>query len=590
MNSEIIISLLEEDSIKSLFSLEIPEEGKKDYIINKNFIIIQLKEIKNSDKVIYVAILRDKISKYNGFLFSEINQKENLQNNTLIKIEMITPRITSMNPSRVFIIKKYNIIYENININNLPEAKLIKDDNNEIINNNNNNDFQMYTSLKQLTTFSRDFIIYVRILKKSTIKIFNSNNNINNPNKHTGKLFTFIVLDKDENEMQCTCFNKAADKFFNIITEGKIYEIKGGYVKINDKKFTTIKSDYKIVLDENSIITEKKDDGRIKSNNLKIVKISEIQNLNLYSVIDLCATVLEIGEITIKHTRNGEQPMKKIIIGDISKYKIEFSLWRNHSSIEVNINDILLINNAKVGEFNGRNLSTFDDTSIQINPSISIKEVLELSDFIKNFKGEYNELMYFYEYSQSKNKETDNYDISYMKDTLDSIDVIEDSSFINKICVTVTQIIHNEKNYYLGCCDRNCKKKLIYEEEKNIYICPLCGKNYNNPHCYFTLSLRVKDASCEHWIDIFDKTAESILKITAEEYKNILKERNESKLKEISNLIEFKQFYFWVKPKFHMYNSVSKKKLYAYKIEPVDIKNNSKKIIKYIKNILKIHY
>ena len=58
--------------------------------------------------------------------------------------------------------------------------------------------------------------------------------------------------------MQCTCFNKAVDKFFNIITEGKIYEIKGGYVKINDKKFTTIKSDYKIVLDENSVITEKK--------------------------------------------------------------------------------------------------------------------------------------------------------------------------------------------------------------------------------------------------------------------------------------------------------------------------------------------
>ena len=294
MNSEIIISLLEEDSIKSLFNLEIPEEGKKDYIINKNFLIIQLKEIKNSDKIIYVAILRDKISKYNGFLFSEINQKENLQNNTLIKIEMITPRITSMNPSRVFIIKKYNTIYENININNLPEAKLIKDDNNEIIHYNNNNDFPMYTSLKQLTTFSRDFIIYVRILKKSSIKIFNSNNNMNNPNKHTGKLFSFIVLDKDENEMQCTCFNKAADKFFNIITEGKIYEIKGGYVKINDKKFTTIKSDYKIVLDENSVITEKKDDGRIKSYNLKIVTISEIQNLNLYSVIDLCATVLEI--------------------------------------------------------------------------------------------------------------------------------------------------------------------------------------------------------------------------------------------------------------------------------------------------------
>ena len=118
--------------------------------------------------------------------------------------------------------------------------------------------------------------------------------------------------------------------------------------------------------------------------------------------------------------------MKKIIIGDTSKYKIEFSLWRNHSSIELKINDILLINNAKVGEFNGRNLSTFDETSIKINPSNSIKEVFELGNFIKNFKGEYDELSY--EFTQSKNKENDNYDISYMKDTLDSIDVIEDSS------------------------------------------------------------------------------------------------------------------------------------------------------------------
>ena len=36
MNSENIISLLEEGSIKSLFELEISEGEKKDYIINKN--------------------------------------------------------------------------------------------------------------------------------------------------------------------------------------------------------------------------------------------------------------------------------------------------------------------------------------------------------------------------------------------------------------------------------------------------------------------------------------------------------------------------------------------------------------------------
>ena len=589
MNSKNIISFLDEDSIKSLFEYKIVE-NKKDYSISKNFIIVQLKKMMNKDKLLYTATFRDKIFKYNGFLFTQINPNEDLKENSLINVELISPRLYSRNQSRVFVIKKYKILFEDLEINNLPEATLYKEENNEIIITNNNTETKyddsemIYTSLKQLTTFSRDFIIFVRILKKSEIKVFNT--------RQSGKFFYFIVLDKDENEMQCTCFNKAVDKFFNIISEGKIYEIKGGYVKINDKKFTTIKSDYKIVLDENSVITEKKDDGRIKINNLKIIKISDIQNINLYSIIDLCAFVLDIGEKTIKHTRNGDQPMKKLLIGDISKYKIEFSLWRIHASTEVKISDILLIKNVKVGEFNGKNLSTFDETSIQVNPPKSIPEVMELENFLKNYKGEFNDLDDSTDLNQRKIKDRDNenYDTVYIKDALDSIDSIDDSITVSKVCATVTQIMHNEKNYYIGCSDRNCKRKLIYEEDKNTYLCPNCKRNYDNPNYYYTLSLRVKDSSCEHWIDIFGKTAESIMRMTAEEYKNILKDRNFEKLKEISNMIEFKQFYFWVKPKLQMYNTTSKKKLYAFKIESVDNKIESKKIIKYLNDLLNIHY
>ena len=43
-----------------------------------------------------------------------------------------------------------------------------------------------------------------------------------------------------------------------------VYEIKGGYVKLNDKKYTRIESDYKIVLDENSKITKKLDKEQLK--------------------------------------------------------------------------------------------------------------------------------------------------------------------------------------------------------------------------------------------------------------------------------------------------------------------------------------
>jgi hypothetical protein len=68
-----------------------------------------------------------------------------------------------------------------------------------------------------------------------------------------------------------------------------------------------------------------------------------------------------------------------------------------------------------------------------------------------------------------------------------------------------------------------------------------------------------------------------------------LKDKNNSKLKEISNRIEFKQFNFWVKSKLQKYNNISKKKLYAYKLEPVNDKEESKKILKYLNNLLNIH-
>ena len=440
-----------------------------------------------------------------------------------------------------------------------------------------------YTSLKQLTTFSRDFIIFVRVTKKSEIKTFETKNN-NMGTSSQGKLFYFIVLDRDGNEMQCTCFNKAVDKFFDEIEEDQLYEIKGGYVKLNDKKYTRIKSDYKIVLDENSKITKKIDNGTIKKNNMTIVKIKEIQNMNLYSIVDLCVVVLNVGEKMIKNTRNGSQPLKKIVVGDVSKYKIEISLWRVHSDTNVKFGDILLINNVKIGEYKGRTLTTFDETCIKINPPKTNEYVRELEEFIQknDIKNEWLDLENNTEIKHETKEENENYTSVHIRDVLESLDEYEDVSNLSKVTAIVTQILHNEKNYYLGCSDRNCKRKLKLEEDTNEYVCPNCLKSTKTPTYYYTLSLRVKDASTEYWIDIFGKTAESIMKCTAEEYKEILENRDEEKLREITHKVEFKVFNFWVKPKIQTYNTVSKKKLYAYRIEPYNEKSEAHKLVRYL--------
>jgi replication factor A1 len=555
--------------------------------------IYSVKETERDSKKVYMMALCDQEYKFNSFFLASNEDIPDLKEGKIIHLKEVSPKKIK---NSIFIrIKEYSILGESLEIPEVKEIKLEdlenpqtkemdiekKDTKNEETSKPLSED--AYTSLKQLTTFSRDFIILIRVTKKSEIKTFETRNN-NMGTGSQGKLFYFIVLDRDGNEMQCTCFNKAVDKFFDIIEEDQLYEIKGGYVKLNDKKFTRIKSDYKIVLDENSKITKKEDNGTIKKNNMTIVKIKDIQNMNLYSIVDLCVVVLNVGEKMIKNTRNGSQPLKKIVVGDISKYKIEISLWRVHSDTNVKFGDILLINNVKIGEYKGRTLTTFDETCIKINPPKTNEYVKELEEFIQknDIKGEWLDLENNSEMKQETKEESENYTSVHIRDVLESLDEYEDVTNLSKVTAIVTQILHNEKNYYMGCSDRNCKRKLKLEEDSEEYICPNCRKSTKTPTYYYTLSLRVKDASTEYWIDIFGKTAESIMKCTAEEYKTILESGDEEKLKQITHKVEFKVFNFWVKPKIQTYNTVSKKKLYAYKIEPYNEKSEAHKLVKYL--------
>ena len=573
------------------------------YIMIKDFSIISdkydsglfnVKLIKENDEKIFMDEDGNNVEeiKTNDEIEEKINDEKNIEekNNLMLNFDCIINILKDVVKNNLKAKKKKKI-------KNKLNKKIITENKENI--NNVENKKVIYTSLKELTTFSRDFILLVRIIKKSEIKIFETRNT-NNSNILTGqgRLFYFIVLDQDGNEMQCTCFNKTVNKFYDLIQENKLYEIKGGYVKINDKKYTRIKADYKIVLDENSIITQINDDIPIINNSkYNLVKISDLPKFKIYSIIDICAVVIDYTDIVIKVTRNGAQPLRKLILGDNTLYKVELSLWRKFTKINIKKGDIIFINNVKIGEYKGRNLSTFEETIIKVNPTESDysgnKECEECinnllffieeneanifnNDFFSDFENLYKDKLQTYQTTEENQ-------IIYIKEILDNLDKVDDNKSLYKISAVITQIIHNEKNFYIGCNDKNCKKKLLYDFLKKEYSCPVCGRRTKKVTYYYTLSLRVKDASFEYWIDIFGKIAENIMMCTAEEYKEYLQKRDQVKLKEISDRVEFKKFNFWVRPKIQVYNTISKKKLYVCKILPVSVKEEADRLSSYLK-------
>jgi replication factor A1 len=272
--------------------------------------------------------------------------------------------------------------------------------------------------------------------------------------------------------------------------------------------------------------------------------------------------------------------MRKLIIADDSGYKMECTLWRLFAeTIEPRVGQIIVLKNVKVGEFNGRNVSTYEESVVMLDPP-NMKERESIISYVENANGNFQTLSK--ELKQDEGPKQSN--VLFLKEVLELIDdtMNEDKYSHSKIKATVTQIIHNDKNYYGGCHDLNCKKKL--QEDQHGYTCVNCNKTYSKPNYFYTLSVRVKDCSNEYWIDMMGNVAEKFMKMTAEEYKDILISRNETRLREITNDLEFKTYFFYVRPKLHFFNSIPKKKIYVSKIETVDCIQDSKRLIKKLGN------
>lgn len=321
----------------------------------------------------------------------------------------------------------------------------------------------------------------------------------------------------------------------------------------------------------------------------------------------------------------GEQEMKKVMILDeTAPQPIELTLWKNFAKEEYHRGDLLALTRVRVSDFNGRNLNTYKESKIDrntIDKDENMKyKVTKLRERLNNFEEELKRkeegisthfqsfenketiserkenIPHEFTNSPIKNETIQNpkpsifekeEEISYMKDILDSMEEnkYQTKPVVVKIKATISHISHNDKNFYPGCINGECQKKLS-EQRTGKWICNGCGKEYERPKYCYALNIKVKDCSCEYWIDLFGKSAELLMQCTANEYRELLLNQDENTLREISNRLEFEDYYFYVKPKFNFYNGVTKKKLMVTKFEKVQKEKEAYSVIQRVNNKL----
>ena len=611
-------------SIKNLFSPEF--ETNKTYKISTEFQITKMnkQDTKNlTHGELYTLTLSDAEYSYSKFIYCKTSTSPEIEVGKYINIIRICPMILEAHKEKAFLIKELSLLNKS-SLSVIKSPPYIENKSNNANNMNNfierenpeytnySQDEKTYTSLKLLTTLSKDYKLLVKVTSKGEVKQYKSGK---------GKLFSFVMMDELGNKMQAVAFDKAVDKFIDEITENEIYEISGGYLRTSDKKFDPPGSDYKLIVTENTTIIKKNDEeknfkDKFTDPDNKFWSLNEVKDAPVNTIVNVVCIVADKGETNYKDTKSGSILIRKMYVMDQSSEKMELTLWRNLTQLNVNNGDILVCKKIRVNDFGGKNLTSTTESKIYINPIIT--DFPEISKEIQSLKiySEQNELNK--DINQDEKNSNNNNEINNIKkkeeiknniinnnisaniiqkkeynDKIVYIDYILDemNKYIMtdfdhrfpfyKIRATVTHLGHTEKNFYPGCPNRECNRKLTFANGD--WICQSCRQSFKNPRYYYSLNIRVKDCSSEYWVDIFGKPAEMIMNISADDYRNILVNRDEEKLSQISEGVEYKEFYFLLKVKLNKYNDTTKKKFTATKIEKINKKENIGRLINDIK-------
>ena len=485
----------------------IPKVG--DIIETKN---IQIVKLPNRDEYLFFC---DNVRKIN----------ENLD---LMKINL--EKINKYNENNV------NMDYiQNININK--SNKFItpnKNKNNNFLENNEHN--KKYTLIKDLTTQKNldDLIFYVKCRKKTVIKDYN-----NKSEKTDGKLQYYIFIDTEGETMKVTAFQMININYFNnIIHPGSVYEISNITILKSKGEYSEF-SPFNFIITRNiSRVRKLEDKGDFQK--IKVIydkintKICYLNSQKLHTNVNIVGIVLENKGIS--DPPKFENKYRLLIVGDNTLHRIPVKLWANiiNEDIVFSVGDIIYITNFYYNEY-----PTYCELS---NSKISEVYHCQPSPIEQEMKDFYKAHPYIYEYKDmnliylSTRKEIQiKFASDFKKGNQKENDNLVKGKII-KLFGTITNFLHRACNVALFCSF--CGKKV---DDSHFFNC--CGI----PKLSFKLCIEIKDCSGHIYSDLYGKIAEEFLKMSPEEYINIINNNNEEKLKEIDKRILYKNYIFYGK-------------------------------------------
>merc|ERR1719326_84441 len=440
-----------------------------------------------------------------------------------------------------------------------------------------NNDYQPVSSL---SPFQKSFKIKVRVTRKGDIREWNNS-------RGSGKLFSVDLLDEQGGEIQATCFNEAAEKFFGLLEEGKVYTVSKGRIRVANKRYTHIQNDYSIDLNEHSEVVFVGEDAKISNQVYDFKPLNAIEALEDKTYVDavvVCDHVGDVQNFTSSRT-NKELTKRTFRIVEHSGSAIECTMWGNAAQqLDPNsvLNQVVACKAARVSEFNGKSLSV---NKLDINPSHPEAKNLQ------TWWSTSGSSMQFKSLSSSGGGGGRN----EPPITLEEVEAArygtngEKPDYFNVIA-TIMQIpldMEKRQPWYKAVPETEGPAYKVTEApEGSGYWCEKLGKNYDSYIPRFIMRARIADHTGSEWINFYNDIAEVIMGTTAKQLESLWDKKEENAFNKCFKDASHQTWNFRCRARQQDYNGEPQRRVDALSATPIDFAAETKKLNAKIQELL----
>ncbi|RLM98456.1 replication protein A 70 kDa DNA-binding subunit C-like [Panicum miliaceum] len=436
----------------------------------------------------------------------------------------------------------------------------------------------------QLNPYQERWTIKARVTSKTDLRHYTNN-------KGPGKVFSFHLLDAQGGEIRATCFNVQADQFFDLIEVDKVYLISRGSLKPAQKKFNPLNHEYEITVDfRTSIEVCPSDDSSIPRQQYNFHQISEIENIEVGSIVDLVGIVSSVCPSATITRRDGSEAQKRTLqLKDMSGRSVEVTLWGKYCDAEgqklqslcdSGLNPVLALKSVRVTEFSCRSVSTISSTQLKIDPDFP----------------EADKLRHWY---TSEGKTAACVSLSAASsmgrtDIRKAVVQIKDENLGRSEkpdWITVKGAIShvNTESFCYPACTlevngRPCNKKVINNGD-GTWLCERCDQRLQKCEYRYLLQCQIQDHTGLTYANAFHEPGVEILGYSAEELYNI-KEEDAEQFAEIIQGVRWQQFLFKLKVYEETFNDEQRVKCQISKAEKLDLSRECSYLLKAIGALL----